>query len=98
MRFDLFQSGLNDFNNTFKLKMWAYNIGSEGDELTINRFVGSECQNIHSTVVDGGVHVKEHKGMSSAKYRSNLKDTKMCDFGSIQLADAKGNELACCNV
>ena len=98
MRFDLFQSGPDDGPNIFKLKMQAYNIGAEGDELTINRFVGDECQRGATTVVDGGIYVKEHFGMTGAKYRSNFKDLKMCDFGSIQLADSKGKQLACCNV
>ena len=98
MLFDLSQNGPDDNVKRFKMGMVAYNIGEDGDMLSINRFDGEDCAGDATTVVDGKVTVKERWGKSRAYYRARLEDTNMCDFGSINVTDDEGTQLACCNV
>ena len=97
MLFDLYQKGPDDDVYGFKMSMQAYNIGDKGDHLSINRFEGGDCAGDATSVTDN-VGVYERYGKTRAYFRSYLDDTNMCDFGSINLADDEGNQLACCNV
>jgi len=78
--------------------MQAYNFGDGGDKLSVNRFEGEDCAGDATSVTDGGITVRERWGKTRAFYRSWLDDTNMCDFGSINLTDDEGTQLACCNV
>ena len=78
--------------------MQAYNIGEGGDKLSVNRFEGEDCAGDATSVSDGGITVWERWGKTKAFYRAYLKDTNMCDFGSINLTDDEGTQIGCCNV
>ena len=62
MLFDLNQVGSDDSVHSFKIKMQAYNIGSGGDKLSVNRFAGVDCAGDATTVADGSVWVQSRWG------------------------------------
>ena len=78
--------------------MQARNIGEGGDMLSVNRFEDKDCAGDATLVADGSIRVREKRGKTKAFYRDYLDDTNMCDFGSINLTDDEGTQLACCNV
>jgi len=98
MLFTLNQKGPDDDVYGFKIGLQARNIGEGGDKLSINRFEGEDCAGDATSVSDGGVTVWERWGKTKAYYRDYLDDTNMCDFGSINLTDDEGTQIACCNV
>ena len=98
MLFTLNQYGPDDNVYGFKIGLQAYNIGEGGDKLSVNRFEGEDCAGDATSVSDGGITVWEGWGRTKAFYRDYLYDTNMCNFGSINLTDDEGTQIACCNV
>ena len=80
------------------MSMQSYNVGADGDMLSINSYGSADCAGDATTVVDGGVWVTSRWHQSRAYYRSYLDDTEMCDHSSLSLNDADGMQLGCCNV
>ena len=91
MLFNLFQNGSDDDVNFFKIDMQAFNFGSEGDQLSFNRYESADCDGGAPTLVDDDITVRSRWGFTRAFYRSYLDDINMCDFGgSISLNDSEG--------
>ena len=58
MLVELSQIGSDEDPQEFDLKMQAYNMGTYGDKLSVDRFADADCTGDATTVADGSVPVQ----------------------------------------
>ena len=55
--FDLYQRSKDGEVDSFKVALQSYNVGADGDMLSVNSYGEADCAGDATTVVDGGITV-----------------------------------------